>query len=200
MFPSFYWTAEATSGEVYLTFDDGPTPGVTDVLLNTLANYHAKATFFCLGRQVHKHPALLQRIVDEGHAIGNHSYSHPDGLSVSKSYYLKDIERGQQAIRNTGNNTRLLRPPYGRINPLAIANLQQQYNIVMWSHLPHDYDKRLRPEEIFNRATQNIYPGSIIVLHDSQQAAHNVVQTLPMILEHLSAKNYKFATLNYLNG
>lgn len=197
--PLFVWHIPTEDPVIYLTFDDGPTPGVTDSILDSLKQYNAKATFFCLGKQVEQNPVLFQRIITEGHAIGNHTYSHPDGLTVTPSYYLKNIERAQAILTAQQSPTKLFRPPYGRINPLSISKLTRDYAIIMWNNLPHDYNEQLASETVLQNILKKISPGDIVVLHDSKKAADNVLEVVPALLKELCAKNYKFASLEHLN-
>lgn len=196
LFPNLTWQGSRHSNKVYLTFDDGPTPGVTDEVLSILAEYEAKATFFCLGRQVKEHGDLLQALVKAGHVVGNHGFAHLNGWSTDTKVYLADEEAGRQALIDRGIEPKYFRAAYGKLNLGALPMLKKRYHrVVMWDLLPHDYDTKLSADEVYNNVVQQVKPGSIIVLHDSEKAAPNMLAVLPRILQHLSNKNYKFATL-----
>ena len=131
IFPSLIWTMPETD-RVYLTFDDGPTPGVTEWIVDQLARYDAKATFFCLGKNAEQHPHLFRMLVDGGHRIGNHTYSHQKGWRMSLERYLEDVDFANGLLQ-----TDLFRPPYGRIKPSQAHRLSERYHIVMWDVAPH---------------------------------------------------------------
>ncbi len=161
LFPELVWTLPAPAGEVYLTFDDGPDPEGTPRILDWLAEHDAKATFFCLGRQVEKHPALFDRIRQEGHAVGNHTWSHLSGWTTPNKKYFEDIERADAIIGSP-----LFRPPYGRIRPSQIRHLKEKYTIVLWDVITGDHSPRRTPAMISHRLQKKVRPGSIVVAHD----------------------------------
>ena len=181
IFPGMHFTMAATAGKagvrpaVYLTFDDGPHPESTPRILELLAKHNAQATFFCLGRNAEKYPAVYDSILTAGHAVGNHSYSHPNGWTTSTRRYVADIDRAAIII-----SSNLFRPPYGRITPGQYRQLKKRYNIIMWTRQYADY----RPG--FNPATANlsaIRPGDILVMHDSVRSADN---TIPLLEKQLN--------------
>lgn len=176
---------------MYLTFDDGPTPEVTDVVLDQLAKYQAPAAFFCLGRQVEKHPELFKRIKAEGHLTGNHSYSHIDGWKCTADAYLNNVQQCEAVF--TSN---YFRPPYGRIHPMAVKTLASKFSIVMWDVLPRDYEQDLPVDDMLAIVQTEVKPGSIIVMHDSAKAGKAVMALLPRVLDYLSYENYTFARLD----
>ena len=179
------WDFYGSHNRIYLTFDDGPTPEVTPWVLETLAEYGAAATFFCLGRNVDKHPGIYRQILEAGHSVGNHSYSHLKGFRTSIRTYRDDIELASNLI-----DSKLFRPPYGRIFPGQVRALMNNYRIIMWDVLSNDYDKKIPGERIVRNVISNVKPGSIIVFHDSDKASKNLYYALPRVLQHLRSKNY----------
>lgn len=190
LFPDLLCRVEGEGKLAYLTFDDGPTPGVTEEVLDVLAQYNAKATFFCLGRQVAHHPELSARIIAEGHRMGNHSYSHPDGWRTSTHQYLQDV-----ALADTVIDAHFFRPPYGRLRPAQYTALKKKYRIVLWDVMPGDFDTSRSADDCYQIMQQYVTPGSIIVLHDSQKAYPRLKEILPRFLEEFSAKGYRFEAL-----
>lgn len=178
--------------KVFLTFDDGPVPEVTEHVLDTLATYGAKATFFCLGKNVEQHPELFSRILREGHAVGNHSYDHPNGWNTKTEAYLSNIKRSESLFVTT-----LFRPPYGRIRKKQIQALLPTYKIIMWDVLSGDYHPKASPESCIKRVMKQVKPGSIIVFHDSLKARKNVLEALPLILEGLAKKGFEMVAIPY---
>jgi len=175
---------------VFLTFDDGPTEKLTGWILDVLDTYGARATFFCLGRQVEQHPENYRAILDAGHAVGNHTYSHLNGWTTSNRKYFDDISRAGQLI-----DSRLFRPPYGRILPSQFFRLRKDYRIVFWDVLSRDYDVRQSSGKILNRLRKKVRPGSIVVFHDSLKAEANLKGVLPEFLKGLRLGGYEFHTL-----
>lgn len=182
LYPSLYWNVKTNDPAIYLTFDDGPTPGVTEWILEKLKSYNAKATFFCIGKNVERHPELYQQIVIEGHAIGNHTYRHLNGWKVSKNNYLEDVQKCAQLI-----DSRLFRPPYGKISSQQIRVLKNEFKIVMWSVLSRDYDPRTSKEKSLGISLKQLKGGDIITLHDSLKAADK----MKYVLENLLAKAHQ---------
>lgn len=184
------WNIATEEKVVYLTFDDGPTPNVTDKVLDILEQYSAKATFFCLGKQVEQFPGLFERTRSSGHTIGNHSYSHPNGWKTDNDAYFSDIEKAQQLI-----NSKILRPPYGRITMSQVKHLKQNYKLIMWDVLSYDYDSSVSEQQCYNNVINNTENGSIVVFHDSEKAQQNVLNVLPKVLESLKESGFEFKPL-----
>jgi len=176
-FPALIWNIPNAGNKIFLTFDDGPDPEATPRVLDILAEHDAKATFFCLGRQVEKHPAIFDRIKKEGHAVGNHTYSHLSGWTTSNKRYFADITRADEII-----GSKLFRPPYGRIRPSQIRILKKNYKIVMWDVMSGDYDVKQKPKQIEKRVQKLCRPGSVVVWHDTIKAAPKLKIILPNIL------------------
>ena len=172
--------------DVFLTFDDGPTPGVTEWILEELARYGAKATFFCLGSNVEAHPELYRRIVAEGHRVGNHTYSHLKGWGTDVGEYVDDVDRAAGVIGGS-----LFRPPYGRIAPVQSRALAPRYRIVMWNIISRDYNRSLSPRICLENVIRHVRPGDIVVFHDSKKASRNMRYALHGTLEYLHSKGMK---------
>ncbi|MFC2116303.1 polysaccharide deacetylase family protein [Bacteroidota bacterium] len=190
LFPELIWhltsQEENMENHVFLTFDDGPTPEVTPWVLDCMKEYKAKATFFCLGRNVERYPKLYSQILDEGHAVGNHTYSHLKGWNTPNSEYINDIKLAGQIV-----DSNLFRPPYGRFKNSQMREIRKDYDIVMWDLISQDYDDSITPQKCLENVESNIKPGSIIVFHDSDKAKKNLYYTLPQILEKFSGE-YEF--------
>jgi peptidoglycan-N-acetylglucosamine deacetylase len=167
---------------VYLTFDDGPHPDVTGFVLDILAKYGAHATFFCVGNNVRQYPEMYARILSAGHSTGNHTYDHLNGWKNDCGTYNRNIDRAAQLI-----NSRLFRPPYGRIRYTQIRRLRRSgtpWRIIMWSLLSGDFDPHLTPEQCADNVIRNLRPGSIVVFHDSLKARERMAYALPLVLEY----------------
>ncbi len=190
IFPRYLWKVPTAKKVIYLTFDDGPIPEVTPWVLEQLAAYHAKATFFCVGDNIRKHPETFQSILDAGHSVGNHTFHHINGWKTPLAQYLEDIEKFDQMYQ-----TPLFRPPYGRIKRSQADALLPARQIVMWSVLTRDYDASYREDSCLNNAIKRTSPGAIVLLHDSLKAWKNMSYVLPRYLKHFSEKGYRFEAL-----
>lgn len=194
LFPELIWRFKGQEKEdqnhVYLTFDDGPTPGVTTWVLDTLRHYEAKGTFFCLGKNVEKHPDVYKQIIEEGHAVGNHTYSHLKGWQMDNTEYFNDIELAGNFI-----SSNLFRPPYGRFKTSQIKYLSDHYQIVMWDVLSQDYNTTVSPDKVLTNVMENVRGGSIVVFHDSVKAEPNLSYVLPRMLDSLSER-YEFRKIS----
>lgn len=189
-FPHYVWHMPATGKkQVYLTFDDGPHPQITPWVLDELKKYNALATFFCIGKNVAAHIEIYQRILDEGHAVGNHTHNHLNGWKVSMDEYLENIEQAAQFIKSN-----LFRPPYGRIKNGCSAQLaaamHTNAHVIMWDVLSADFDASFSPGQCLQHVLKNVEPGSIIVFHDSEKAQKNLEYVLPKTLDYLSEKGF----------
>ncbi len=188
--PRLTWDIPGEEKNVYLSFDDGPTPDVTRRVLENLKQYNAKATFFCLGRNVDHYPEIYRQILNGGHSTGNHTYSHLKGWGSSNKNYFDDIELARYHI-----DSDLFRPPYGRIKPSQVTEILKTYRIIMWSVLSIDYNRHVSGDTCVKNVTENVRPGSIIVFHDSAKARKNVYYALPRVLEYLSDNGYKMLAI-----
>lgn len=195
LFPQFIWHMPDDDNNIYLTFDDGPTPEVTDWVLECLRAYHAKATFFCIGNNIVKHPVLFQQLITDGHAIGNHSHNHLKGWNTEITEYIEDVETAQRHIEKS-LSTSLFRPPYGKFRiQQARALINLGYKIVLWDVLSYDWSKNVSKQKCLNNVVSKAENGSIVVMHDSKKAEHNLKYMLPRVLEHFSNLGYVFKGL-----
>ena len=189
LYPSLVWRMQVQGEKkIYLTFDDGPHPQATPFVLDQLAAYGAKATFFCIGKNVAAEPDIYQRILAEGHTVGNHTQHHLNGWKTDDTTYLHDIATAEQYIYSN-----LFRPPYGRIKRSQIKALhQQQKKIIMWDVLSADFDTRLTGEACLAYVLYHTQPGSIVLFHDSAKAWDRMSVALPKVLEYFSEKGFRF--------
>lgn len=206
IFSNLLWRMQTKAKEIYLTFDDGPIPGPTEFVLDTLKEFNAKATFFCIGDNIRKHPEIFQQVIGEGHAVGNHTFNHMKGWGTSTEKYVSNVELcanemsktlpslGYQIYQQPGTNF-LFRPPYGRIRPKQINALKGKYQIVMWDVLTSDYSISQSPEACLKGSIKATRPGSIVVFHDSLKAERNMKYALPRYLEYFVKQGYFFKEL-----
>ncbi len=192
IYPNAIWHLPSDRKVIYLTFDDGPTPFITEKVLELLDAHKAKATFFCIGKNIEQHPEIFNLIKDKGHHIGSHTYSHLNGWKSKAEEYINDYVKGRDL-----SHTNLFRPPYGRILLKPLQVIQKQDKVIMWDILSKDYDKDLSPEEVYANVTRNLEPGSIIVFHDSEKAKKNLLAVLPRILEYLTQQGYISEAIPY---
>ncbi len=190
IYPIAIWRKDATQQKIYLTFDDGPVPIVTPWILDVLKNAAIKASFFCVGENVVKHPKIYQRILNEGHVVGNHTFNHLDGWKTHTTDYIQNVERCAEVV-----NSKLFRPPYGRLKKSQLKIINQQSTIVMWDVLSGDYDKNTSPEQCLKNVCDTVRNGSIIVFHDSIKAQKNVEYALPRFIEYAKANGFEFGLL-----
>lgn len=184
------WRKPTAVPTLYLTFDDGPVPEVTDRVLAILKKRHVQATFFCVGDNVEKHPDLFETVKKSGHQIGNHTYSHINGWkSESDEHFYNDIERCNRLTKSP-----LFRPPHGRIKRRQVNFLRNKYKLFMWSLLTADFDKSISPKQCLENALQ-AKSGDIIVFHDSEKASENMLFALPLFLDHFLEKGFTFELL-----
>ena len=195
LYPSLKWRMKAEK-TVYLTFDDGPVPGPTEFVLETLSKSAIPATFFSIGDNIQKHPELFRRILTSGHTVGNHTVNHLNGWRTKTEKYLENIKAFDPiaAMADHCQATLLFRPPYGCITRKQILSLKD-YDIIMWDVLSQDYDHKLSPEKCVRRTMQACRPGSIIVFHDSYKSQRNMEYTLPRLIDFLGQKEYAFGAI-----
>ncbi|MBK7667387.1 MAG: polysaccharide deacetylase family protein [Sphingobacteriaceae bacterium] len=190
LYPKAVWKVKTTSPVIHLTFDDGPIPGLTEWVLDTLKQYNIKATFFCVGENVEKNKSIFNRIVTEGHAVGNHTYNHIKGFKTKTIDYLTNTEKCEVLT-----NSKLFRPPYGQLKKSQYRKLLDRgYNIIMWDVISYDYEK-IKPEVCLKNVIKNVKNGSIILFHDNVKAEEKIKYALPKTIEHFLKLNYKFAAL-----
>lgn len=214
-FSNYTWSLSAEKKVIYLTFDDGPHPEITPWVLRLLEKYKAKATFFCVGDNIKKYPAVFEQILHQNHRIGNHTFNHLNGWKTKNNIYFDNIERTEEIFRAKSEiirkfksqisnpkfqtikaktlNSKLFRPPYGKIKPSqAKALLQQDYQIIMWDVLSGDFDQNTSKEQCLKNTIKHIQNGSIVVFHDSEKAFKNLEYVLPEFLEYFSEKGFEF--------
>ena len=193
--PSLIYS-KAEDNTVYLTFDDGPESKTTPWLLNFLKAENIKAGFFCVGKNMETLPELTRQIVSDGHLLANHSYAHHKGWKTDAETYVKSVEETEELIKNFTVSKRFFRPPYGRIKPSQIKNLQKSgYKIVIWSVIGGDFSKNLDTGYAINYLSTKTKPGDIIVLHDSVKAFENLKKVLPSVIKNLKARGFEFGLL-----
>lgn len=191
LFPNFTWKIPTEDKVLYLTFDDGPIPDVTPWVLEQLAQYDAKATFFCVGNNIEKHPDVFEQVKAAGHSIGNHTYNHLNGWSSDNLPYFHNIRHCANLTKTT-----LFRPPYGKLRPRQTQFLLRHYRIVMWDVLSGDFDPNITEEQCLLNVTRNVEPGSIVVFHDSLKAEEKLRYALPKALAYFAEQGYRFEALN----
>jgi peptidoglycan/xylan/chitin deacetylase (PgdA/CDA1 family) len=196
IYPDLIWRIPCVEKEIYLTFDDGPIPGPTDFVLETLKKYNCKATFFCIGDNVRKYPEVFKKIREEAHVIGNHTFNHLKGWSTPLAKYVENVKQFDEQVRmeNGESKIELFRPPYGRITRSQIRSLKA-YKIIMWDVLTIDYNKNVSPEACFKNSVAATRPGSIVVFHDSLKAERNMTYALPRFIEYFLDQGYVFKTI-----
>jgi peptidoglycan/xylan/chitin deacetylase (PgdA/CDA1 family) len=191
LYPSLTWSIPSHDKTVYLTFDDGPHPEITSGVLANLKEYNAKATFFCIGKNVVNHQETYRQVLDGGHAIGNHTYDHLNGWKTADDVYMNNIVKATEII-----DSKLFRPPYGRISRFQVQQLKSIFKIVMWDVLSADFDTNISPRQCLENVIKFTGPGSIIVFHDSEKAFPRLKYALPKALEYLSEKGFSFKSLS----
>ena len=184
------WQMPVKEKIIYISFDDGPHPVITPFVLDELKKYNARATFFCIGKNLLENPEVYKRILEEGHAVGNHSFSHMNGWKTKNADWLADIAKAKKYI-----DSNLFRPPYGRITRFqlkALAGQGYRLKTVMWSVLSGDFDTGISPEACCKNVMRNAKSGSVIVFHDSEKANIRMSYALPVVLKYFTEKGYRF--------
>jgi peptidoglycan/xylan/chitin deacetylase (PgdA/CDA1 family) len=179
------------SKEIYLTFDDGPTPEVSAWVLNELDKVNAKATFFCIGENVKKYPILYKQYLSKGHAVGNHTMNHLNGFKVKSKQYIENVQQAEEYIKS-----KLFRPPYGKCTPKQHKILRDKgYKTIFWSHITYDFDVTLPSDKRIKKFKANLKNGNIIVFHDSLKAFPQLKKDLPIMLDYLKQQGYTFCSI-----
>lgn len=196
LFSRYVWDLPNTENKIYLTFDDGPTPKITEWVLEELKKHHAKATFFCIGKNIETNPEIYEQIIKKGHQIGNHTFNHLNGWKTKTEDYLKNIALCENLISKTNNDPKIFRPPYGKIKPAQTKRLKKLgYKIIMWDVLSADFDQTITQENCLENVISNIKEGSIIVFHDSNKAFQNLEYALPRVLEYIDNNNFRYGVI-----
>lgn len=195
--PNLLWSKAVKEKVIFLTFDDGPTPEITNWVLQQLDNYNAKATFFCIGKNILENEQVFNTIITKGHSIGNHTHNHKNAWKTKPKAYLQNVNDAQTVIeKHTLQENKLFRPPYGKITPKLITQLKQkEFTIVMWDVLSADFDKNITAEKCWANVVNQVDAGSIIVFHDSVKAFPHLEQVLPKTLAYFNALGYTFKSL-----
>ena len=192
LFSNYVWALPNQEDKVYLTFDDGPTPEITEWVLAELQAYGMKASFFCIGDNIRKYPEIFQKTIAEGHAVGNHTFNHLNGWKTATEQYIENALKGKAIIEKHIAEAPLFRPPYGKIKGAQAKILKQLgYKIIMWDVISVDYDARVSKEDCLDNVLRNIKPGSIVVFHDSVKAFKNLEYVLPKTLAYIKEKGYR---------
>ena len=195
LYPECIWNMETKENEIYLTFDDGPHPQVTQFVLDELKKFNAKATFFCIGKNVKEHFDIYKQIISEGHRPGNHTFNHLNGWKTADKKYLDDIKQAADII-----DSPFFRPPYGRATKFQMKALQEdkfQLKTIMWDVLSGDFDEKITPENCYLNVVKYAKAGSIIVFHDSLKALPRLQYALPLVLRFFSEKGFIFKVLPF---
>jgi peptidoglycan/xylan/chitin deacetylase (PgdA/CDA1 family) len=195
-FSKYTWRFPSKKKEIFLTFDDGPTPEITEFVLSELKKHHAKATFFCIGKNIKNHPEVFSRIISDGHSIGNHTQNHLKGWKTNTEDYIDNVLECNKTITQFNDSTikqQLFRPPYGKIKKSQAKELlKRNYKIIMWDVLSADFDTTISNEKCLQNVLKNTKEGSIIVFHDSVKAAERMKYALPKVLKTFSDKGFAF--------
>jgi peptidoglycan/xylan/chitin deacetylase (PgdA/CDA1 family) len=191
MFPNYTWKVNADKKEIFLTFDDGPIPEVTPWVLKTLEKFNAKASFFCVGDNVRKHPEIYQQLIDRNHTIGNHTFNHLNGWMTDNISYFHNIRKCATVVKSD-----LFRPPYGKLKPKQTQFLSRHYKIVMWDVLSGDFDPKISADECYQKVINSAKEGSIIVFHDSLKAFDKLKTVLPKVLDYFTELGFTFKALS----
>jgi len=199
IYPDLIWDLKNNGNDIFLTFDDGPIPDVTEFVLDTLEENKARATFFCVGQNVESNPGLFQRIIHNGHAVGNHSYNHLVGWKVKNNDdYYENIDLCDRVFRENGyqSTVKYFRPPHGRIKLSQIRRLKTEYKIIMWDVLSMDYDPMQTSQECLLKTMKYTRPGSIIIFHDSRKTENKIKFVLPQLMDFFKSQNYNLRNLD----
>ena len=190
VYPGALWKVGTKEKKLFLTFDDGPVPGVTPAALSILKEAKVPATFFCVGDNVRRHPEIFAQLKAEGHAVGNHTFHHADGWKNTKLAYLRDVQRCAVQFESP-----LFRPPYGRMRRSQFNAIRRKFKVVMWDVLTCDFDPQLAKEEVLALALRLSRPGSIVVFHDSEKAKEKMLWALPRYIEEMKRRGFEFGLL-----
>ena len=192
LYPDYLWRMPGEEKKIYLTFDDGPHAAATPFVLDQLAQYQARATFFCIGKNVLAEPDLYKTVLQQGHRVGNHTQHHLNGWKTADKVYLADVEEAMKFI-----DSDIFRPPYGKSTRFQLRNIQSAWKLrtVMWDVLSADFDAAVSGENCARNVIKNARAGSIVIFHDSAKALKNLQIALPLVLKYFSEKGFRFEGL-----
>jgi len=188
---SVVWRVDTSEKKLFLTFDDGPCTSATDSILEVLNDYGAKATFFCMGRNVERHRSLYEKILLNQHAVGNHTYSHINAWKVSPKAFWEDVDKCALLIPG-----KLFRPPYGNIPFIGLSNRKQCLKTIMWTHMSYDFDNNFSAGQIVNMLKGRTRKGDILVFHDNESARDRCLKALPVIINDFMKQGYVFERID----
>lgn len=193
LFKNWIWSFSSKEKVIYLTFDDGPTPEITNWTLDQLQQYNAKATFFCIGKNIEAYPQIYQNILAQNHAVGNHTNNHLNGFKTKTSTYVKNLKFCET---NASQTSKLFRPPYGKLKFSQAKKIRKKgYKIIMWDVLSADFDASITQEKCLENVLNHGSNGSIVIFHDSLKAEKNMKFALPKVLEYYQDKGYLFKAI-----
>ena len=195
VYPGLVWHKKSQNKEIFLTFDDGPIPGLTPFVLDTLGQFNIKATFFCVGDNLRKHGEIAKEAVLQGHRLANHTFNHLDGWKIPNDVYFENIDKCDHFLDELQVNPRLFRPPYGKMKRSQVKVLRQKYDIIMWNVLTGDFSRKISPEACLRNSIKATAKGSIVLFHDNIKAEKNLKYALPRYIEHFILAGFVFKTL-----
>lgn len=200
LYPNVIWQGDRNKKQIFLTFDDGPVPGITDYVLDVLSEFGIKATFFCVGENVAKHPATFERLLYEGHGVGNHTYNHLDGWKINLQVYLDNIYQSRDTMINHGYSSDyfLFRPPYGKLKKGLSNRIDNNFKIIMWDVLAYDFSTKISAERCLQESIKHTRNGSIVLFHDSQKTIQKLKIAIPQYIAHFLNENYEFCRIDAL--
>ncbi|HEX8561833.1 MAG TPA: polysaccharide deacetylase family protein [Flavobacterium sp.] len=197
LLPKLVWDIPTIEKTVYLTFDDGPVPEITEWVLEQLSGYQAQATFFCIGDNIRKNGDVFELLRQSGHKIGNHTFNHRNGWKTRNEEYFENVHQCEILLADANIEDKLFRPPYGKIKPSQSRKLRKMgYKIIMWDIISFDFSQSVSAEKCLENVLENVEPGSIIVFHDSVKAFNNLKYVLPKTLAYLKENGYTCAAVN----
>ena len=192
LFPNRVWEGDPDTQSVFLTFDDGPVPGITDFVLNELDKRRQKATFFMVGDNMRKNPNLAREVIQAGHQVGNHTFNHLNGWKTDTASYLSNFEKAEKTIEDIlSQKTRFFRPPYGLITSSQASAIRTTHQVIMWSVLSGDYRKGILQERVIEQSCKRTRKGSVVVFHDQEKTAEILPKVLPVYLDFLLSEGYQ---------
>ncbi|MFA6238167.1 MAG: polysaccharide deacetylase family protein [Bacteriovorax sp.] len=190
LYPKIVWNFSRNEKNIYLTFDDGPIPELTEWILDELDKFNAKATFFCVGSNIINNPSIFEKIIKSGHAVANHSMNHLKGFKLNIEEFMQNAEECEILIKN-----KYFRPPFGQMTPAQYkAIVEKNFQIIYWDVFSGDY-LEISPQECAKTVIKKTRNGSIVLFHDNLKSESNLRHALPIVLKHFSEQNYNFVKI-----